>query len=410
MRIAITSKFELEAGNSVRESGGCLEFDISTCDVPVVLKDIQNVFVVVAIVVVAIITPPGRSNNSNNTFLSKCIDPGVYKRSKAPDPPSHRPLSPITFAGLLAGGNGKGVEGDEGEEREGKEADTEKRGKRSEDGLLGGTSIPSSLPSSYPSSSSPPPTVTPAATNTPISPFHYSRFTLLSFSTTRILQDEYTLAWYGLQPYEFLEMHPVSGIVKVDRGIVAKYVEPYFEERVRTVRVVWKKVKDPVHTHSSLVASFVNTLSSFHLMGDVGRPTKGRRINSIILLQWTNEIKTRFSTVFRSFAYDPSAEFTFFTDKEEHICGSFGDLTPTFLTSCIVFVPPSACFDFFQPFHPCSESIDLLLWINLETFLYNFFRINRDYSVVLYYFVDVDDNCHIKALCSDDQFESVDSE
>ncbi|KDQ52061.1 hypothetical protein JAAARDRAFT_40448 [Jaapia argillacea MUCL 33604] len=216
-------------------------------------------------------------------ILSKCIDPGVYKRSKAPDPPSHRPLSPITFAGLLAGGNGKGVEGDEGEEREGEEADTEKRGKRSEDGLLGGlddeddedergycfangstyarTSIPSSLPSSYPSSSSPPPT--PAATNTPLSPFHYSLFTLLSFSTTRILQDEYTLAWYGLQPYELVEMHPVGGIVKVDRGIVAKYVEPYFEGRVRTLRVVWKEVKDPADQRkdASSIASSSNRLT-----------------------------------------------------------------------------------------------------------------------------------------------------
>ncbi|KDQ49318.1 hypothetical protein JAAARDRAFT_42958 [Jaapia argillacea MUCL 33604] len=107
-----------------------------------------------------------RVNQLQLYVLSKWIDPGAYRRSKVPDPQSHRTLSPITFAGLLSGGKGRGVEGDEGEERKGK------MGERSEDGLFGGlddeddedeqrscfadgsTYARTSIPSSYPSSSS----------------------------------------------------------------------------------------------------------------------------------------------------------------------------------------------------------------------------------------------------------------
>ena len=65
------------------------------------------------------------------------------------------------------------------------------------------------------------------------------QYTLLSFSTGSILEDEFALSWYSLRPYELLEMHPVGTVAPLQRHVLAEYVQPYFQAKVRVLRAVW---------------------------------------------------------------------------------------------------------------------------------------------------------------------------
>ena len=70
------------------------------------------------------------------------------------------------------------------------------------------------------------------------SPF-IDRYTLVSFSTGCMLEDEFTLSWYNLRPYELLEMHPVGTVVPLQRDVLAEYIQPYFQSKVKFLRVIW---------------------------------------------------------------------------------------------------------------------------------------------------------------------------
>lgn len=65
------------------------------------------------------------------------------------------------------------------------------------------------------------------------------QYTLISFSTGTILEDDYTLSWYNLRPYELLEMHRSGKVVQLPREIMSEYVQPYFESKSRALRAVW---------------------------------------------------------------------------------------------------------------------------------------------------------------------------
>ncbi len=64
-------------------------------------------------------------------------------------------------------------------------------------------------------------------------------YVLLTFSTTQILEDRFSLAWYGVQPNELLELHPSSvSFVSLQRCSLDAYIAPYFAARVWALRVV----------------------------------------------------------------------------------------------------------------------------------------------------------------------------
>lgn len=66
-----------------------------------------------------------------------------------------------------------------------------------------------------------------------------AQYTLIAFSTGMILEDSYDLAWYHLRAHELVELHPLGGsVVDLKRGDRERYVMPYFEGRVRALRVI----------------------------------------------------------------------------------------------------------------------------------------------------------------------------
>lgn len=66
-----------------------------------------------------------------------------------------------------------------------------------------------------------------------------SRYVLVAFSTGQILEDDFPVSWYNLRPYELLEMHMAGAVVSLPREIKAEYVQPYFECKVKCLRIVW---------------------------------------------------------------------------------------------------------------------------------------------------------------------------
>lgn len=65
------------------------------------------------------------------------------------------------------------------------------------------------------------------------------QYTLISFSTGTILEDDFALSWYKLRPCELLEMHRSGKVVQLPREIMSEYVQPYFESKARALRAVW---------------------------------------------------------------------------------------------------------------------------------------------------------------------------
>ncbi|KAI0649701.1 hypothetical protein C8Q79DRAFT_342317 [Trametes meyenii] len=62
--------------------------------------------------------------------------------------------------------------------------------------------------------------------------------TLITFSTTQILEDRFSLDWYGIHPGELLELHPFSqSFVSLTRSSLDAYIAPYFAARVWALRV-----------------------------------------------------------------------------------------------------------------------------------------------------------------------------
>ena len=68
-----------------------------------------------------------------------------------------------------------------------------------------------------------------------------SLYFLVTFSMGLILEDGFPVSWYKLRPYELLEMHLAEGLVTLPREIMVDYVQPYFEAKVKSLRVVWKE-------------------------------------------------------------------------------------------------------------------------------------------------------------------------
>ena len=64
------------------------------------------------------------------------------------------------------------------------------------------------------------------------------QYTLLSFSTGQILEDQRSVEYYRLFPHELLELHTHLSIIKLSRELIDDYVKPYFEARVWALRVV----------------------------------------------------------------------------------------------------------------------------------------------------------------------------
>ncbi|PIL28604.1 hypothetical protein GSI_08646 [Ganoderma sinense ZZ0214-1] len=64
-------------------------------------------------------------------------------------------------------------------------------------------------------------------------------YVLLTFSTTQILEERFSLSWYGIHADELLELHPTSvSFVSLPRGTLDAYIAPYFAARVWALRIV----------------------------------------------------------------------------------------------------------------------------------------------------------------------------
>lgn len=63
-----------------------------------------------------------------------------------------------------------------------------------------------------------------------------TRYTLLTFSTGHILEDEFPLSWYNLRSYELLELHLTGAVVSLPREVMLDYVKPYFMAKVKALR------------------------------------------------------------------------------------------------------------------------------------------------------------------------------
>ncbi|KAF9223456.1 hypothetical protein BS17DRAFT_734300 [Gyrodon lividus] len=156
-------------------------------------------------------------------ILSKC------NLIQSPDPPTQRPVSPITFASSVR--TRRSVDSLDDGYYEDDENDDD-----SEDELpLRHPESPRqtiySRLAMKPSSSTK--TVQPGS-----SPL-VDQYTLISFSTGTILEDDFTLSWYNFRPYELLEMHRFGTVVSLPRDVMPEYIQPYFEAKVRALRAVW---------------------------------------------------------------------------------------------------------------------------------------------------------------------------
>lgn len=63
-----------------------------------------------------------------------------------------------------------------------------------------------------------------------------TRYTLVTFSTGHILEDDFFLSWYNLRPYELLELHLAGAVVSLPREVMLDYVKPYFMAKVKVLR------------------------------------------------------------------------------------------------------------------------------------------------------------------------------
>lgn len=92
------------------------------------------------------------------------------------------------------------------------------------------------------------------------------QYTLISFSTGTILEDDYALSWYNLRPYELLEMHRSGKVVQLPREIMSEYVQPYFESKARALRAVWSvktgRFESPAATVNKLNARSRDKISA----------------------------------------------------------------------------------------------------------------------------------------------------
>ncbi|KAH7912340.1 hypothetical protein BJ138DRAFT_1178917 [Hygrophoropsis aurantiaca] len=169
-----------------------------------------------------------------NWMLSKC------SLIQAPDPPSQRPVSPITFASTirtkssLDSGDDGYFEDDEYDEDS---EDFDEPSYRHYDLRRQYIYARQSAKPLHLSNTSAPVNASrnEGTASNPIS----EQYTLISFTTGAILEDDFALSWYNLRAYELLELHCSNNVVPLPREVLADYVQPYFEARVRALRAVW---------------------------------------------------------------------------------------------------------------------------------------------------------------------------
>ncbi|KAJ6456107.1 hypothetical protein C8R45DRAFT_1111105 [Mycena sanguinolenta] len=65
----------------------------------------------------------------------------------------------------------------------------------------------------------------------------YSQYTLIRFSTGQLLEDDLPLSFYDMQTDELLELHRVGIIVTLPRAHPTRYLDAYWEGRVRVLRM-----------------------------------------------------------------------------------------------------------------------------------------------------------------------------
>ncbi|KZT29576.1 hypothetical protein NEOLEDRAFT_1128368 [Neolentinus lepideus HHB14362 ss-1] len=195
-------------------------------------------------------------------ILSKCLPFSTYVRSQAPEPPQPRSLSPITFASVSASRSRRSLDqrsitsasakgDDDGED----EVDEDEDGSddifpvdqnkyiRPNRDHYHNTAFANDRPSP---DNAPPSTKSARQSRSESRLCHHSHFSLLTYSTFHLLEDDYTISWYRLRPYELLEMHLAGAIIRLQRDSLLKYVEPYFECKVKALRVVHKEARPDV--------------------------------------------------------------------------------------------------------------------------------------------------------------------
>ncbi|KAH8112933.1 hypothetical protein DFH11DRAFT_1604752 [Phellopilus nigrolimitatus] len=177
-------------------------------------------------------------------ILSKC---NAWGSSVAPQPPRFRPASPVTFSAPSrrssydSASHGGTEEGDDDEWDLFAAIDSKKELHASDSGLaVEGSKSPLgrittqeySTASVGASSSSSTPSFHPQRTSSGSDPVTSTRFTLLSFASGFILEEDAELSWYKPRPFELFELHRAGAIVSLPRSGTA-YVEPYFESPVQ---------------------------------------------------------------------------------------------------------------------------------------------------------------------------------
>ncbi|KAG1747141.1 uncharacterized protein EDB91DRAFT_71315 [Suillus paluster] len=187
-------------------------------------------------------------------ILSKC------NIIQTPHLPAQRPVSPITFASSIrtrtsVDSTDDGYNEDDEYEEDSDDPDVSYRHPElrrqtiysRRPGKLFGIPVPSSQ------------TIQPGSS--PI----VDQYTLISFSTGTILEDDYALSWYNLRPGELLEMHRSGKVVQLPREVMTEYVQPYFECKVRALRAVWSpkagRFESPVAKRNSLSAKSKDKMS-----------------------------------------------------------------------------------------------------------------------------------------------------
>ena len=166
-------------------------------------------------------------------ILSKC------NIIQTPHLPAQRPVSPITFASSIR--TRSSVDSMEDGYNEDDEYDED-----SDDFDDFSYRHPElrrqSIYSRRPGRTVPPQTIQPGSS--PVT----DQYTLVSFSTGTILEDDYTLSWYNLRPHELLEMHRSGKVVQLPREVMTDYIQPYFEAKVKALRAVWSPMSGRFET------------------------------------------------------------------------------------------------------------------------------------------------------------------
>lgn len=71
-----------------------------------------------------------------------------------------------------------------------------------------------------------------------VSSYDPDRLSLLRYSTGQLLEEDYSLDWYEMEPFELIEIHRAGVFLHLPREITESYVQPYWEGWVQALRVV----------------------------------------------------------------------------------------------------------------------------------------------------------------------------